>query len=263
MSKLSPFLGNLIEINRTEFLNKGGQFSSHGQWERQDPGFPDIILRGGIEPTPGFEIKTWFPLATEITGRFKDSQNHFVHDQTYVALIAWLPEHLLYGKPAILDVCIVPAKSIAAARDSHYHNPPDYLVLEPEDTSTRTRNLRQTNTAGYKWQGTAEQFEQAEQILGRWGADCKMYNPSREYQERLRDLLSRFRYRLDTNFAKIDRIVHGEIEAFKTRVLATVLHGRTIADWTRLLFRGQRGDVTNALSDQLGIKDRDARDILE
>ncbi len=41
-------------------------------------------------------------------------------------------------------------RSIAEARDQHYHKPPDYLVVEPEDTSRRTKNLRQTNTNGYK-----------------------------------------------------------------------------------------------------------------
>lgn len=44
-----------------------------------------------------------------------------------------------------------------------------------------------------------------------------------------------FVYRLDTNYAKIDRIEHGEIEAFKTRVLNTVFHGKTIKQWSTVL----------------------------
>jgi hypothetical protein len=85
-----------------------------------------------VHPVPGFEIKTWFPLATEITGRFKDSQNRFVDNNVNVCLPAWLPEHLIYGKPRILDVVVVSAASVAKARDSHYHDPPGYLVVEPE-----------------------------------------------------------------------------------------------------------------------------------
>jgi hypothetical protein len=159
ISKLSPLLGNLIEFNAVEFLNAQPTFAGLGTWKRQDPGFPDTVFEGSVIPTPGFEIKAWFPLATEITARFKDTQNHFVHDQTNVCMLAWLPDQLIFGKPRIIDVCIVPGLSVAKARDDHYHKPPDYLVLEPEDTKARTRNLQQTNTNGYKFQGSRTQFE--------------------------------------------------------------------------------------------------------
>ena len=86
ISKLSPLLGNLIEFNTVEFLNKQNEFSEFGTWQRQDPGFPDTIFVGNVQPMPGLEIKAWFPLATEITARFKDSQNHFQFDQTYLCL---------------------------------------------------------------------------------------------------------------------------------------------------------------------------------
>ena len=72
VSKLSPLVGNMIEFNVCEELNKLDWFDL-GSWKRQDPGFPDTIFEGSINPTPGIEIKTWFPLATEITARFKDS----------------------------------------------------------------------------------------------------------------------------------------------------------------------------------------------
>lgn len=146
ISKLSPLVGNLIEFQMVEFLNNIEETKSIGIWRRQDPGFPDTIFDSKIEPSPGFEIKAWFPLATEITARFKDSQNYFYHDQTYVLLIAWLPENLLFGCPKIIDICSISGKSIAETRDKHYYNPPDYLILEPEDTANRTSNLQQTNT---------------------------------------------------------------------------------------------------------------------
>ena len=104
ISKLSPLLGNMIEFNTCEFLNEKPEFQKLGKWKRQDPGFPDVIFDGIVKPVPGFEIKAWFPLATEITGRFKDSQNHFLDDRTHVALIAWLPEFLIYGRPKIIGV---------------------------------------------------------------------------------------------------------------------------------------------------------------
>jgi len=263
ISKLSPLLGNLIEFNTVEYLNDQKEYGSLGEWKRQDPGFPDTIFVGDIKPTPGFEIKTWFPLATEITARFKDSQNHFKEDQTQICLLAWLPEKLIYGKPRILDVCVVSGLSVAQARDEHYHNPPDYLVLEPEDTTARTRNLQQTNTNGYKWQGTPKQFASAQKIVKKWGRGGSKYRPTSEYQAQLRSLMARFPYRLDTNFAKIDRIVHPAIENFKSRVLGTSYNGMTIQDWGRILSGDDETSMQSDLEKYLNIKEVDAENILQ
>ncbi len=253
VSKLSPLLGNLIEFNTVEFLNQQPEFGSLGRWKRQDPGFPDAIFDGKITPAPGFEIKAWFPLATEITARFKDSQRHFEHDQTHVVLLAWLPEHLIFGKPYVLDVCIVSGLSVARARDTHYHNPPDYLVVEPNDTSARTANLQQTNTNGYKWQGDEKEFARAEKLVGSWGRNGQTYSPKADYQTKVRDLMSKFSYRLDTNFAKIDRIVHPGIEQFKTKVLSSRVHGRTVKEWGRLLPSDDDDEIEKALKDRLPV----------
>lgn len=264
VSKLSPLLGNLIEFNTVEFLNDQPEYRDLGKWQRQDPGFPDtIFVSPTVLPTPGFEIKAWFPLATEITARFKDSQNHFLNDQTNVCMIAWLPDQLIFGKPKLIDVCIVSGRSVAESRDNHYHNPPDYLVLEPENTTARTRNLQQTNTNGYKWQGTLAQFEEARTLVESWGIDGRRYQPTGEYQLLLRQLLNRFPYRLDTNFAKMDRIVHVGIEDFKRRVLGTMIHGLSIAQWSRLLFLGSDEVVRRALAERFNIQEEDIGAILE
>lgn len=264
VSKLSPLLGNLIEFNTVEFLNNQPEYRGLGEWQRQDPGFPDTIFVGpGVSPTPGFEIKAWFPLATEITARFKDSQNHFREDQTYVCMLAWLPDQLVFGKPRIMDVCVVSGRSVAVSRDNHYHNPPDYLVLEPEDTAARARNLQQTNTNGYKWQGTSVQFEEALKVVAAWGSEGHKYKPTAEYQALLRQLLNRFPYRLDTNFAKMDRIVHPGIEQFKLRVLNTPIHGFTIAQWSRLLFLGSDETISQNLASRFDIREEDIAEILE
>ena len=249
VSKLSPLVGNLIEFNTVDFLNTQKEYLPYGKWARQDPGFPDAVFAGPISPTPGFEIKAWFPLATEITARFKDSQRHFAQDQTYVCLLAWLPENLIFGRPRIIDVCIVSGKSIAEARDNHYNNPPDYLILEPEDTTARTINLQQTNTNGYKFQGTSEELTRARQVVNTWNLEPNTYQTTNEYQSLLRQLQGAFPYRLDTNFAKIDRIVHDEIESFKRRVLSTSIQGRTIQEWSKLLYRNPDEKIFSALDD--------------
>src|SRR5437868_3241736 len=130
ISKLSPLMGNMIEYAIIKHLNNASADSSLGTWKRQDPGFPDAIFDGSILPKPGIEIKTWFPLATEITARFKDSVSHFDENQTNVAVVAWLPEYILFGKPKIIDIFVDSAQSVAQARDIHYHKPPGYLVIE-------------------------------------------------------------------------------------------------------------------------------------
>lgn len=258
ISKLSPLLGNMIEFNTVEFLNDRPEFAGLGEWKRQDPGFPDAIFEGSVSPRPGFEIKAWFPLATEITARFKDSQNHFADGNTNVCLLAWLPENLIFGRPRIIDVCVVSGASVAKARDDHYHNPPDYLVVEPRDTKKRTRNLQQTNTNGYKFQGTPGDFERAKKLVAGWKLNDPTYKPTPEYQARLAELVAAFDYRLDTNFAKMDRIGHPGIEAFKNRVLATTIHGLTITKWASLLYRQPRARLRKALEDRFSITDQDA-----
>jgi hypothetical protein len=234
VSKLSPLVGNMIEFNVCEELNKLDWFNL-GKWKRQDPGFPDTIFEGMVTPNPGIEVKTWFPLASEITARFKDSVNHFEFDQTYVALVAWIPEFIIYGKPKIINVWIGSAKSLAQSRDRHYHRPPDYLVFEPEDTTSRTSNLQQTNTNGYKFQGAAKLLNEASKYFQKWGKESMIYSPSKEYQSKLKILLGKYPYRLDTNFAKIDRIQHEGLELFKTNVLNQTIHGHTLREWSKLI----------------------------
>ena len=257
ISKLSPLVGNMIEFNTVEVLNSKDEFDEFGKWIRQDPDFPDTILKGNISPIPGFEIKAWFPMATEITARFKDSQNHFVDDNTHVIILAWLPEYMIYGKPKIIGVCIASGKSVAAARDLHYHKPPGYLVLEPEDTKQRTRNLRQTNTNGYKFQGTAMQLAKAKMVVKSWGSGGRKYKPGPDYQAKLRKLTSQFRYRLDTNYAKIDRIEHARIESFKEEIGRKQFFGKTVNQWTRVLNSKDDEAIRKAV-ELLGIKDSGA-----
>jgi hypothetical protein len=232
VSKISPLIGNMIEFSIVEKLNEVN-WNGLGKWIRQDPGFPDALFQGSLKPNPGIEIKTWFPLATEITARFKDSVLHFDKNQTNVAVIAWLPEFLIYGKPKIIDVWVGSAKSVAEARDRHYHRPPDYLVFEPEDTTSRTVNLQQTNTNGYKFQGSAKLFKKAELEVKRWGKDGCKFSPSFEYQKKIKSLIGKYPYRLDTNFAKMDRIEHPSLEDFKIRVLGTKIDGKTILQWAK------------------------------
>ena len=247
ISKFSPLVGNLIEASVVDVLNQERRFQRLGQWERQDPEFPDALFVGNIKPAPGVEIKAWLPLSTEITARFRESQARLRSHQTNIALLAWLPENIIYGRPKLIDVCIVPGLSVARSRDQHYHNPPDYLVLEHEDTTSRTRNLQQTNTYGFKWQGTSRQFHNAERVVRSWGKSGKRYDHGKVYQQKLRALMGRYPYRLDTNYAKMDRIQNREIEIFKERVLNKDISGMTLHEWVELLRKEDSNLIKQAL----------------
>lgn len=147
-------------------------------------------------------------------------------------------EHVLSGKPKIVDIWVGDALDVAKTRDTHYHNPPYYVVIEPEDTRKRTRNLQQTNCHGYVFQGTKKQLAEALQLVNLWGDEAKKYSPSRDYQMRLRQLTGRFPYRLDTNFAKMDRIGLPSLENFKANVIGSMYAGSTIQSWIRAISSG-------------------------
>lgn len=254
ISKLSPLIGNLIESSTVDLLNKY-DWEANGEWVRQDPGFPDALFKSNtILPNPGIEIKAWFPFATEITARFKDSVTLFNSNHINVALIAWLPEYVIFGKPQIIDVLVVNGKSVAEARDKHYHKPPHYLVLEPEDTSERTGNLQQTNTNGYKIQPEQCDVSEAQSVVDNWEEELLKYSPKKKYQDLIRSLWSRFSYRLDTNYAKIDRIEHRDIEKFKSRVENSLFNGKTIKEWSRILSSSNNEILIRELQCLLGNK---------
>ncbi len=244
----------MIEFSTVDLLNRL-EWNGKGEWKRQDPGFPDaLFLSDTILPNPGIEIKAWFPFATEITARFKDSVTLFTPNHINMALIAWLPEFVIFGKPKIIDVLIVSGKSVAEARDKHYHKPPKYIVVEPEDTTNRTGNLQQTNTNGYKFQEERGDLMEAQRIVDSWGEDLLTYSPKKEYQDLIKSLQAQFTYRLDTNYAKIDRIEHADIERFKQSVEQSVFQEKTIKEWRQLLATTDMDLLRQELKSLLGYK---------
>lgn len=242
VSKLSPMVGNLMEQRIVSILDD--QAARNYSWSRQDPGFPDAILEheGGEDTKTGIEIKAWYVLSTEITGRFKESQHLLADKNIDVAIVAWCMSHLVFGKPKILGVLTVPGAELAESRDNHYHNPPEYLIVEPQDTKTRTQNLQQSNVNGFKLQESDSDSEElarvrAEVAKGRregWGR----FTPhSVESQAAARKLQNELIYRSDTNFAKIDRVGNRAVEEFKSKVLESTYLGKTISRW-KSIFAG-------------------------
>jgi hypothetical protein len=234
ISKLSPIIGNLIERRITHLLTE--EDAEHGmKWQRQDPLFPDALLvdSQGKSTNAGFEVKAWYVLSTELTGRFRESVNLLEGKDIRVVVVAWMMSHVVYGSPQIVDVLVVDALGMASARDSHYHKPPDYVCEEPQDTSGRTANLQQTNVNGYKLQDTSKRSLLDKLVEKSKSAGDKSHTSSA--QTLVKELMNAAQYRLDTNFAKIDRIDHPGIEAFKAEVMSSEHRGRKNKEWQRLL----------------------------
>lgn len=233
ISKLSPLIGNLMELRIVQSL-AAREVEHHLQWIRQDPYFPDAALfnRDGTPVGAGFEIKAWYCLSTELTGRFRESVNLLAGKDIRLLIVAWAMSHVVLGQPEILGVLSVPAESVARERDAHYHAPPTYLIVEPEDTTDRTANLQQSNVNGYRLQGMP-----SPQAMKLWSesAHREAEPHTAEAQTVAYGLQNIDRYRLDTNFAKIDRIDHADIEGFKTKILGTHHQGRSISGWVQTL----------------------------
>lgn len=232
VSKLSPMVGNLMEQRVVSVLDEN---AAHGySWVRQDPGFPDAILvdPSGSVTTTGYEIKAWYVLSTEITGRFRESQNLLADKNINVVIIAWCMSHLVFGKPKIIGVFTASGKELAASRDSHYHNPPEYLIVEPNNTTARTANLQQSNVNGYKLQVDSSDASLVAQVRTEYRKNPFKGDPhAAEAQADATELMNRLTYRLDTNFAKIDRVGNSKVESFKERIMRERYVGRTIAQW--------------------------------
>ena len=90
--------------------------------------------------------------------------------------------------------------------------------------------------------------KKAKAEVASWGKDALNYSVSVEYQEKLRTLYGRFVYRLDTNYAKIDRIEHTDIENFKQKVLNKEIKGYTIKQWGDILGSENHPLLDEALS---------------
>lgn len=232
ISKLSPFVSTQLEnaVIQTLIEVPGAEGLS---WERQDPGFPDAGLTyNGTQTGHGIEAKAWYVCGTEITARFKASQTVLIGKRVYVIVVAWIMSDIVFGTPTILDYELFDAEDMARVRDEHYHKPLNYLVVEPEDTTGRTMNLQQANVMGFKLQTVDPIRVGAMNVL----VGDKWEHPHTDWSRSLVKVLRQnLEYREETNFAKIDRIDHPGIEAFKSRVLAMDYEGRTVSQWTSVL----------------------------
>ncbi|WP_276279294.1 hypothetical protein [Halorussus caseinilyticus] len=253
INKITPIVANTIEFRIAEYLNENMDLPDGARWERQDPEFPDVVLKGIDGGEPGIEIKAWYPLSTEMTGRFRETQRHLQDGLTKIAILAWLPEWVIYGEPQIVDVFVDDALEVAQSRDDKYHDPPQYLVMEPQDTSNRTRNLQQSNVRGHRFQeDDEERIEEAEQLTEDLALKTDEYDSSFEYHRKLGRLYSEFEYRQESNFAKLARLKHTPLDDFDDKVMNSLFAGRTIVDWRSAIRQEDENATQDLLDGNLG-----------
>ena len=186
----------------------------------------------------GLEIKAYNVLATEITARFRASQLALQGRNIHVVLICWVMDKVIHGQPVILDVQFVDALSVAEVRDAHYNRPPRYLVSPPDDNEGRIASMLLRNVEGHVLQpsNSPEALDRVRVIQEALLDKADLAMPHHEVTAELtRHLRANLTYRLDTNFAKIDRIDHPGIEEAKSRNLARTHLGRTFAEWQQVL----------------------------
>lgn len=234
ISKLSPFVSNLIERQvvqeLAEELDPGGGF----HWVRQDPGWPDAGLFRVGELVGGFEVKAWYVLATEMTGRFHAAQSAIEGLHARVIVVPWVMSQIVYGSPVLLGHIAVDAMELAQQRDAWYHRPPDRIVVEPPDQANRAANLRQTNVIGQKMQRVSdEQMATARMFVERFGvAPVPHADDTRALNEYL---VSNYPYREESNFGKLGRTFFEPLREFEVATLATDYFGRSLAAWRIVL----------------------------
>lgn len=243
IGKLSPIVSDLLEYEFAAYLNAAGGWPPGSEWVRQEKIFPDLVLRNGKAVLAGIEIKTWSPLAREITGRFRETRAILAGSNTCIMVVAWLPEFLLHGGPRTLDTWVDSAANVAAMRDSKYQRPPRSVVIEYG--AANPYGLQPDNCEGYLFDGSEEELAQATAEVASWSRSAAL--TSQEQQEKLRELMRNYPYRVDANFAKLDRIDQALLRTFKDRVLATRFHGRAIGEW-RDRIAAEDGDILREIT---------------
>lgn len=253
MSKLSSLISVQIETRALKHIRStyGDRLPENVGWVINEriggEKYPDLAFADfDYEPSsdwvwPGVEIKAWCPFATEMSGRMMKGQSIMQTYPDQLLLVAWLPEHLLYGQPKIIGTWIGDGLEMAKSRDNHWHDPPNSLILEPDFSPEREAHKQHTNVDRYLWDDAASKKDDAREMAKELDLLDSSYSYDDDYQRRVRELYSAFDYKKGTNFRKLTRLHHDPLDTFPERIRKnTHIEGKSLHEWNKLL---QQGDA--------------------
>jgi hypothetical protein len=251
MSKLSSLVSVEIETRSLKRLQSEytGELPANVEWvinERvEGEKYPDLALADldFNPPTdwvwPGVEIKAWCPFATEMSGRMMKGQSIMKEYPDQLLLVAWLPEHLLYGEPKVIGTWVGDGLEMAKSRDNYWHyirddskTTPSSIILEPDFSPDREAHKQHTNSYRYLWDDDDSKLDEVENMakeLNIWG---EPYSPDDDYQKKVRRIYNSFNYKEGTNFRKLDRLHYDALDNFPDRIREnTTIEGKTLTEW--------------------------------
>lgn len=251
MSKLSSLMSVQIETRALKRVNAlyGDQLPDNAGWVINEriggEKYPDLAFADfDFQPSsdwvwPGVEIKAWCPFATEMSGRMMKGQSIMQKYPDQLLLVAWLPEHLLYGKPQVIGTWVGDGLEMAKSRDEYWHDPPRSLILEPDFSPDREAHKQHTNVDRYLWDDSDAKLDEAREMARDLDLLGTAYSYEDDYQRRVRQLYSTFTYKKGTNFRKLNRLHHDPLDTFPERIRQnTMIEGKTLAEWNTLLKKG-------------------------
>ena len=224
----------MVELTLVESLS-GFAGDGSGSWlrekQRSNALYYDCPV---LQPTPRVIIKAWQALTVDKPTRFSESSKLFADDNVLVINVGWTLEHIIWGRIRVLNVVSVSARELAESRSKCCYSPPDYLVCEEENGRLNSQIIDTSLTRGYSFTGTEEQRQQALELSGRLGLNKDNYSSDRNYQVKLYQLLGRFPYREDKEYAIIDQIGHPDVARARREALDTVLDGMPVSEFAHL-----------------------------
>ena len=187
-----------------------------------------------IRPAPRVIVKAWQSFPVERPTRFSESGGLFEEDNVSLINVGWALEHMIWGRIRVLNVVDVSARDMTEARNRHYYNPPVYVVCEEESGRFSSMITDAKQTRGYKFIGSEEQLRQAAELAARLELEKDNYCCGRSYQTKLYQLLGRFPYREDKEYAIIDLIEQKDVAEARREALDTVLDGASVREFAAL-----------------------------
>lgn len=244
MSKLSSLISVEIEsraLNRIEAIHDD-DLPNNVAWVINElvggEKYPDLALADmDYNPSsdwvwPGVEIKAWCPFATEMSGRMMKGQSIMQKYPDQLLLVAWLPEHLLYGEPKVIGTWVGDGLEMAKSRDNYWHEPPNSLILEPDFSPDREAHKQHTNVDRYLWDDADSKLSEARDMAKDLDLLGTAYSYKDDYQQRVRRLYSAFSYKKGTNFRKLNRLHHDPLDNFPENIRKnTIIEGKTVSEW--------------------------------